>query len=108
LDGKGLAVTEKAMAGQIDLHPAEVDRGQWGVGDGLGLRLLCSAQERPDAGEELSEAERLCHVVVRAELEPDDLVDLRALRRQHENRHARFGSNDPADLEAGQLWEHEV
>jgi hypothetical protein len=97
------AVPEDTTAGQIDGEVAERDRRQ-----ALGGHLLEPAEERPDAGGELAQAEGLRHVVVGAELQPDDLVDLRALRGQHDDRDARFLAHDPADLDAAELRQHQV
>ena len=49
---------------------------------------------------QLAEAERLDDVVVGAELEPDDPVDLLALGGDHDDRDARAGAELPADREA--------
>ena len=70
--------------------------------------LLRAPEERPDPGRQLAQAERLRDVVVGAELEPDDLVELAVLGGQHHDRHAGLGADDPADLDAGQLGEHQV
>ena len=45
--------------------------------------------------QELAHAERLHHVVVGAELEADDAVDLLALRRQHHDRERRGSPGPP-------------
>ena len=63
---------------------------------------------RPDPGRELAQAERLGDVVVGAELQADDLVELGVLGGQHDDRHARFGADDAADLDARQLGQHQV
>src|SRR6188472_1517159 len=47
-------------------------------------------EERPDAAQELAKGERLGHVVVGAELEAHDLVELVAARR--EEQHRRLGA----------------
>ena len=52
--------------------------------------------------------ERLGDVIVGAELEADDLVDLGVLGGEHDDRHRGLGPEDPADLDARQLGEHEV
>ncbi len=44
------------------------------------------AERRADAREEHGEPEGLGHVVVGARLEPQDLVGVRILRRQHDDR----------------------
>ena len=74
----------------------------------VGGRLLGPAEDRPDPRGELAQGERLGDVVVGAELEADDLVDLGVLGREHDDRHAGLGPEDPADLDARQLGQHQV
>jgi hypothetical protein len=69
---------------------------------------LAPPDDRPDPGGQLPEAERLRHVVVGAELEADDLVELAVLGRQHDDRRIRLGPDRPADLDARQLGQHQV
>ena len=105
LDRDHPAVAQDPVTGQVDLDVAEVDRGRWLA---LGHAALRPPEQGPDPGDELTQAERLRHVVVGAELEADDLVDLRVLGGEHEDRDRGFGPDDPADLDAGQLGEHQV
>ena len=84
---------------------AQVDDGRRPID---GHALLGPPEERPDPGRQLAQAERLGDVVVGAELQPDDLVELGVLGRQHDDRHARLGADDAADLDARQLREHQV
>ncbi len=59
-----------------------------------------AAQERLDPAQELAQPERLGQVVVGAELEADDLVDLVVAGGQHEDRHLGAGRADaPKRLE---------
>ena len=55
---------------------------------------LDAAQQRPHAGDELAQRERLGHVVVGADAEPDQQVGLLAARGQHQHRH-RAGRAGP-------------
>ena len=71
-------------------------------------RLVRPAEDGADPRCELAQRERLGHVVVGAELEADDLVDLGVLRGEHDDRHRGLGAEDPADLDARELGEHEV
>src|SRR5712691_7027434 len=66
----------------IDGEVAVLDDGT------LTLRALrgCATQDRPHARDKLPRVERLRHVVVGADLEPDDLVDVFVARRQHQDR----------------------
>ena len=77
---------------------------------GSASTACCSLRRKigPDAGGQLAQAERLGDVVVGAELEADDLVELRVLGGEHDDGHARLGPDDPADLDPGELGEHEV
>ena len=71
------------------LAAARVDREVAVHEDGaLALRALGrgAAQDRAHARDELARVERLRHVVVGADLEPDDLVDVLVARRQHQHR----------------------
>ena len=88
------------MPGEVDLDLAEVDHRR-----PRASAATCSPRrkQRPDPGRQLAQAERLRDVVVGAELQPDDLVELGVLRREHDDRHAGLGADDPADLDPGQL-----
>src|SRR3954447_26001758 len=102
----------------LDAPPLEVDE-QVAVtddapADGIREVAVGAAQKCLDAAHQLAQAERLRQVVIRAELEPDDLVDLVVTRGQNEDRHLRAGRTEaPQDLEAihpGQpdVEDHEV
>ena len=98
LSGQDLAVAQQAMPAEVRLDAAEVD-------DRPAARSIATAasdrrKQGPDAGRELAQGERLRDVVVGAELEPDDLVELGVLGRQHHDRHAGFGADDAGDLDA--------
>ena len=67
----------------------------------VGQVAVRAPQERLDPAHQLAQPERLRQVVVRAELEPDDLVDLVVAGGQDEDRRLRAGGAEPAqDLEA--------
>ena len=78
LDRERLAVAQDAVAGEVDLDRA---RGRRSAGGASSRGAACSAaaEQRPDPGRQLAQAERLRDVVVGAELEPDDLVELAVL-----------------------------
>ncbi len=105
LDRQCVAVAEQAMTGDVDLDTPEVDDRRRVLGRD---RLLGASEQGPDPRRQLTHAERLGHVVVRPELQADDLVDLRILRGEHDDRNARLGSDDPADLDPRQLGQHQV
>ena len=54
----------------------------------IGDVLSDATKMRADASDELAMAERLCHVVVRAEFQSFDLVLFRSERREHDHRDA--------------------
>ena len=61
-----------------------------------------------DARDELARVERLRHVVVGADLEPDDLVDVLVARGQHQHRHVGVLADPLADLDAVDVRQHQV
>src|SRR5581483_9217803 len=80
------------LVGDVHLAPAGVDV-EVAVLDRLALAVAPlrrrTAQHRPDARDELPRVERLRQVVVGADLETDDLVDVLVARGQHQDRHVR-------------------
>ena len=69
---------------------------------------LRTTGHRADAREQLPEAERLHDVVVRAELEPDDAVDLVAARGHDDDRHLGARPQPPAHLEPVDVGQAEI
>ena len=65
-------------------------------------------QDGPDARGQLAVAERLGDVVVGAEFEAHDLVDLVVAGGHHDDRDAAALPQPPADLDAGQAGHHQV
>ena len=65
-------------------------------------------QHGPHAGHQLAQAVGLGDVVVGADLERHDGVDLGALGRDHDDGDLRAGADGPADVDARQLGQHEV
>ena len=67
------------------------------------------AQHRVNAGDELARIERLRQIVVGAHFEPDDAIDVLALRRQHDDRHRLAGAAQAAAYRQPVLaGQHEV
>ena len=97
----------------VDLHlaAAGVDE-QLPVTDLRRLRLLPlrrrAAEDRLHAGDELARVERLRQVVVGADLEPDDLVDVLVASRQHQDRNIGRMAQPPADLDPVDVRQHQV
>ena len=91
------------LLADVHLPPAGVDR-EVAVADDGALRQAAlrrrAAQDRLHAGDELARVERLRHVVVGADLEADDLVDVLVARREHEDGHVGGRADAPADLDA--------
>ncbi len=67
-----------------------------------------AAQHGPDPGHQLARGERLGDVVVGAEFEPDDLVDLAVAGGDDDDRHLRALPQRAAHLGAGQPGQHQV
>ena len=74
----------------------------------LVLLGLGAPQHRAHAGDELAGRERLRHVVVGAELEPGDAVDLLVAGRHDHDRQARGAADRPAEVEAVGVRELQV
>src|SRR5712692_283893 len=79
---------------------------------GHGFRLIrvrrCAAHHSIDAGEHLADRKRLGDVVVRAELEADNLVDLGILGRDHDDRHAAALAQRATEVETAHAGQHQV
>jgi hypothetical protein len=98
-----------ACAG-VDLQQADCELRRGGCRAPLALG---AAQHGPDARDELAEPERLDHVVVGAELEQGDAVDLFTARRDHDDGHVRAvaqrRAHHPAvEVGKSQVEQHEV
>ena len=65
-------------------------------------------QQRAHARDELARGERLGHVVVGADGEPDEQVGLLAARGQHQHRHRPVALHAAADLEPVEPGQHQV
>ena len=67
-----------------------------------------AAQDRLDARHQLARAEGLADVIVGAEVETDEAVDLLDARRHHHDRHVAEAAELAADLEPVAAREHQV
>ena len=99
-----------AEPASLDLPAAEREPVRRGRREGGFLLLaLPAAQLRGDAGGELAQPERLGHIVVRPEFEPEHLVELLPLRGQHDDGNQRVVLPDPAaHIVAGEPRHHDV
>jgi hypothetical protein len=89
-------------AARIDPQGPDLDRSC------SGPPRLGPAEDRLHSRDERSRVERLRDIVVRAELEPDDRVDVVGASGQHEDRRVGRPPDLPADLVAVDLRQHEV
>ena len=76
-----------------------------GVAAALGRR---AAEDALDARHELARVERLRQVVVGADLEADDLVDVLVAGGEHQDRHVRGLAHAAADLDPVDVGQHQV
>ena len=99
-------------AAHDDLMPFDVDPHGAGLDDPGYLRIpfaeLAPAQQRTYPRDQLAQPIWLGDVIVGADLETDDCVDLRRLRGHHDNGHRRTQSELPTDVEPGYPGEHHV
>src|SRR4029077_2180402 len=101
---------------QVDRHALARDLQAYGVDDEIAApqdiaprdRRVGAPQHRPHARYELAWAERLGHVVVRAELEAGQPVRLLDSRGEHDDRHVALTPQRPGDLEAVHARQPEV
>ena len=96
-----LAALPGGEPGGVDLEPGDAERR-------LRRRRSRAPQHRLHARHELGQLERLRHVVVGAELEPDDDVMELAARRQHHDRRLAVVADLAQHLEAVERGQHHV
>ena len=89
----------------VDVHP---DRTRLHDRADRLTDVAAAAQHCPHPGDQLAGRERLGHVVVRPQLQADDLVDLTVLRSQHDHGYVGPLPQAPAHLAARQTGQHEV
>src|SRR5262245_328511 len=98
-----VVATHDAVTAVVDGQVADLDALELG-----GLGFGDAPQRDADAGEQLFRAERLRHVVVRADVERRHLVRLAAARRQNDDRHLRMLADPAAYLDTFQIWQTEI
>ena len=92
----------RLAAARIDPERADLDRAP------AAGRRVRPAQDRLDPGDERPRVERLRDVVVGAELETDDRVDVVVPGGEHQDRGVAAPPDLAADLEAVELRQHQV
>jgi len=73
-----------------------------------GDRFPAAAQHGLDARDEFAAAERLRQVIVRAHFQPDDAIDLVALRGQHDDGEVRLRPQRAAERQPVLARQHEI
>ncbi|MPN58566.1 hypothetical protein SDC9_206273 [bioreactor metagenome] len=105
-----LRCADDRLTAERDRVALEIDR-QAVVGNdarvALGL-FGCAAKHRLDAGDHLAWAKRFYDIVVRAELQPDNAVNLLAFCGEHQNRQLRGFANLATDLDSAHLRHHNI
>ena len=106
------------LGGELDLLIADVGLAAAGVDvevavadlRGLGSRACRRRppQDRLHPSDELARVERLGHVVVGPDLEPDDLVDVLVTCCQHQDRDVPALPDPPADVHPVDVRQHQV
>ncbi len=75
---------------------------------GIRHRHAAATQDGLDACHQLAGAEGLAHIVVRAQIEADQAVDLLDARRHHDDRHIGERAQLAADVEAVAPGQHQI
>ena len=70
--------------------------------------MTIAAENRPDAGDNFTGAERLRDIVIRPKLQPADLVVLTIARGQHDNRNGHQRPDPAGYFPAVQVGQHQV
>src|SRR5919108_1335424 len=101
-----LLAHDDAPGGAVDAEVADCValRNRLGLG---GIRCR-AAHDGVDPRQHLAHRERLGDVVVGAQLEADDLVDLGVFGRDHDDRHAARLAQRPAEVEPAHSGQHQV
>ena len=99
-----LAVDRDRVAVDVERHPSALEHVLFEVAVGRGRATQHGAHPR----EQLARRVRLRDVVVGAELEPHDDVDLAVLGGQHHDRHLARHAHLSAHLGAGNARQHQI
>ena len=104
--GPLLAVHPHAPRGGVDLQAADLDH--FILLHVAADQPLVTGQMRLHAGNQLAGAERLGHIIIRAEPQAADLVDIVLLRGHHDDRGVLLIPDLPADLKTVHTGQHQV
>ena len=104
-----VAVSSTGLPPTVDAEARDVEHEVAGLDSVARLGGSRAASEHgANAGDELARAERLGHVVVRAELQPEERVELGVPRGQDDDRRRAGGADRPDHLQPLDLGEAEV
>ena len=96
----------------VDAYVAHIDRFYWRIFThrlwACGCNLLSAAKHGPHSSYEFSEPVRLGDVIISADLEADDHVELFAFGRHHDDRHPRRLTDRSAHIDARHGRQHHV
>ncbi len=113
-EGDVLAVLRQTARGEVEAERAELHRLRLG-GRRAGRRGgRAPPQHRLDAREQFPRVERLGQVIVGADFQPDDAVDVVALGRQHDDRQGfaaaaqALADGEPVLARQHQVEDHQV
>src|SRR4249919_2439521 len=101
----GLPANVDCPSGNVDPELAPLDELLPFSGE---VRRRGAPEECAHAAPELADRERLRDVVVRPELEPENLVELLAAGGEHDDRDVALPSQALAHLEPVESWEHHI
>src|SRR5262249_45189566 len=94
--------------GHLELFEIDRDRAEVKL-FGRFVLAMSPAQEGLDARHQLHETERLGHVIIGADLQPDYLINLLAASREHDDRRGvARAAKLFADVESAYLRQHHV
>ena len=104
--GDLFSVYEDAAGRAVDLDPPDFQDGDFRPA--AAEQSLIAGEMRLDPRDKLARREGLCHIIVRAESEPADLIDVVLSRGDQDDRDVLPLPHLAADFEAVLSGEHEI
>jgi hypothetical protein len=98
---------QDAMLAKVNRHITDRDRRPHG-GCAIGCRELCAPDHRTHPREKFIHTEWLGQIIVRAEIQPTNLILVLATRGKDDDRHVRELAHPLTDSEAIQSWHHDI